>query len=385
MGKANIKIERLRKILSHQEADRIAVGEFFWTGHMLKVKAKYGEDFSPYKAYDLDYIVINPNMDPKIMQFEILMEKGDDIILKTGFGATIKRSGTAPMPHYDSFSIKSPEEMADFTFDSPADPRRFFESRDDQINGVTDALTYNTPSWDSRVNDFVDDFAVFGSVCEVYEFLWRCIGTENAMYWMMEEPEMFKAFVDRIGDFVLGLAKAQIEAGKGRLSGMYIWGDVAYRNGMLFNPITWRELFKPHVKKLIDLCHENNLMVVYHGCGNATPIYDDFVEIGLDAYNPLEVKSGLDVVEIKKKYAGRLAFVGNVDVRALESGDPDVIKKEVLYKLQAGQGGGWIFQSDHSVSSDVEPESYRYAIELVREYGQYPLDLDRIHQELAKL
>ncbi|MHB8963466.1 MAG: uroporphyrinogen decarboxylase family protein [Saccharofermentanales bacterium] len=385
MGKATTKIERLRKILGHQEADRIGIGEFFWTGHMLKTKAMYGDDFSPYKAYDLDYIVLNPNMDPKIMQFEILMEKGEDIILKTGFGATIKRSGTAPMPHYDSFSIQSPEEMADFTFDDPADPRRFYESRDDQINGVTDTLTYNTPSWDSRVNDYVDDFAVFGSVCEVYEFLWRCIGTENAMYWMMEEPEMFKAFVDRIGDFVLRLAKAQIEAGKGRLSGMYIWGDVAYRNGMLFNPVTWRELFKPHVKKLIDLCHENSLMVVYHGCGNATPIYDDFVEIGLDAYNPLEVKSGLDVVEIKKKYAGKLAFVGNVDVRALESGNRDMIKKEVLYKLQAGQGGGWIFQSDHSVSSDVEPESYKYAVELVREYGKYPLDMDRIHEELAKL
>jgi uroporphyrinogen decarboxylase len=385
MGKANEKIARLRTALANKEGDRVPVGDFFWTGHMIKSKQKFGEDFSPYRAYDLDYIVMNPNMDPKIQQFEILDDDGEYTHLRTGFGATIKRSAAAAMPHFDSFSVETPEDMALFKFDDPADQRRFFQDGDDQLNGVGDALVRNTPSWDSRVNDFVEDFAVFGSVCECYEYLWRCIGTENAMYWMLEEPEMYKAFVDRIGDFLANLLKAQIKAGNGRLSGIYIWGDVAYRNGMLFNPDTWREIFKPHVKKLIDICHENNLMVVYHGCGNAQPIYEDFVEIGLDAYNPLEVKADLDVVEIKKKFVGRLAFVGNVDVRAMESGDPDLIKKEVLYKLQAGAGGGWVFQSDHSVSSDVEPESYALAIKYLREYGNYPLDLERIGKELELL
>lgn len=385
MSKANEKTNRMRAVLSHKEADRVPVGDFFWTGHMIKCKEKYGANFDPYRKYDLDYIVITPNMDPHIQPFEILEEKDGNILLKTGFGATIKRSGSAPMPHYDSFSVKTPEEMEQFTFDDPGDSRRFYERGDDQINGVGDALHRNIAAWNARIDDYKEDFAVFGSICEPYEYLWRCIGTENAMYWMMEEPEMYKTFVDRIGDFIAEFLKAQIKAGNGRLSGMYIWGDVAYRNGMLFNPRTWREVFKPHVKRLIEICHENNLMVVYHGCGNATPIYDDFVEIGLDAYNPLEVKSGLDVVEIKKKYGGKLSFVGNIDVRVMEKGDPDEIKREVLYKLQAGQNGGWIFQSDHSVSSDVEPESYALAIKYLREYGNYPLDMEKIHLELEIL
>jgi uroporphyrinogen-III decarboxylase len=314
-------------------------------------------------------------MDPHIQPFEIIEEIGEKIILKTGFGATIKRSGTAPMPHYDSFSVKTPEEMEQFTFDDPADPRRFYQGGDDQINCVGDALLRNIPSWDERVDSYKDDFAVFGSVCEPYEYLWRVIGTENAMYWMMEEPELFKSFADRIGEFVLNLARAQIKAGKGRLSGMYLWGDVAYKNGMLFSPAIWRAVFKPHVKALIDLFHANDLMVIYHGCGNATPIYEDLVEIGLDAYNPLEVKSGLDAVELKKTFGGRLAFAGNIDVRVLENGDAEAIKKEILYKMQAGINGGWIFQSDHSVSSDVAPESYKLALEILWQYGNYPLKL----------
>ena len=378
MNNAEKKIRRLRAVLAHKEADRVPVGDFFWTGFSLKCQEKWGKDFDIYRHFDLDYITITPNMDPHIKPFEILMEKDEDIIVKTGFEATIKRSGTAPMPHYETFSVKSPEEMAGFEFDDPADKRRFYEGGDDQINCVGDCLTRNLPPWDKRVNMYLDDFAVFGSICEPYEYLWRIIGTENSLYWMMEEPDAFRMFVDRIGGFLLDFCRAQIKAGNGRLSGMYIWGDVAYRNGMLFNPDIWRKLFKPHVKALIELCHAHRLMVIYHGCGNATPIYEDMIEIGLDAYNPLEVKAGLDVVELKHKFTGRLAFVGNIDIRVLEEGDPNRIKREVLYKLQAAKGGGWVFQSDHSVSSAVSPESYVLAVGYLRESGNYPINIDNI-------
>ena len=373
MSIAQRKIERLRAALSHREADRVPVGEFFWTGFMKRCKAKYGEKFDPYRHFDLDYIVITPNMDPKIQPFEVLEQTGADIVVKTGFGATIRRRRDLPMPHYEAFAVKRPEDMAAFEFDDPADPRRFLTGGDDQINCVGDDLLRNLPPWDERLGGYVDDFAVFGSVCEVYEFLWRIVGSENALYWMATDADLFQAFVDRCGKFLLDFTAAQIAAAKGRLAGMYIWGDVAYVKGMLFGAPRWREMFKPHVKNLIDLCHRHNLMTIYHGCGDARPIYEDFAEIGLDGYNPLEAKAGLDVVEIKKKMGGKLAFVGNIDVRELESGDPDRIEREVRYKLQAAQGGGWVFQSDHSISSGVAPESYELAIKTLRELGNYPL------------
>jgi len=235
------------------------------------------------------------------------------------------------------------------------------------------ALARDLPPWDERVAAYADDFAVFGSVCEPYEYLWRCIGSENSLYWLATHGELLAAFVDRIGQFMLKLAEAQIAAGRGRLCGMYIWGDVAYVKGMLFGARRWRELFKPHVKSLIELFHRHRLMVIYHGCGNAREIFDDLVELGLDAYNPVEAKAGLDVVELKKRYAGRLAFVGNVDVRVLERGNPDEIRQMVRHKLQAARGGGWVFQSDHSVPADVRPESYELALSILRELGNYPL------------
>jgi len=79
--------------------------------------------------------------------------------------------------------------MADYAFDDPADPRRFFEGGDDQINCVGDALHRDIPSWENRLLPYLDDFPVFGSVCEPYEYLWRIIGSENALLWMAEAPD----------------------------------------------------------------------------------------------------------------------------------------------------------------------------------------------------
>jgi len=367
------KTRRLRLAVSHKEVDRVPVGEFFWTGFIGRCRKKWGPDFDPYSYFDLDYIVANPNMDPNIQPFEIISESMGDVVLKTGFGATIRRSGTKPMPHYEEFSVKTPEQMAEFALGDPADPRRFHEGGDDQINCVTDVLSRDLDPWSDRVDPLTKDFAVFGSVCDPYEYIWRCIGTENALFWMVTDPELFEAFVDRIGAWLLEFTEAQIEAGKGRLAGMYIWGDVAYKNGMLFGAPRWRRLFKPHVKSLIDLCHRHDLMVFYHGCGNATDILEDLAEIGLDCYNPLEAKAGLDVVDMKQQFAGRLAFCGNIDMRVLERGVPEEIRAHVIYKLQAAKGGGYVMQSDHSVSSDVSPESYEIAVTTLRQYGDYPL------------
>ncbi|MEG2625530.1 MAG: uroporphyrinogen decarboxylase family protein [Christensenella sp.] len=379
------KEARLRAALSHSEGDRVPISDFFWSGFNKNARQEWGADTDMYRRFDLDYVVINPNMDPIIRDFEVIEQKGDDIRVRTGFGATVLRRGDLVMPHYEAFSIENAEDMQDFVIEAADDPRRFLRAGDDQINCLGDALVRNIPSFLERVNMYHEDFPVFGSVCEGYEYVWRCTGTENALYWMLLEPEKFGAFVERIGDFVVGLAQAQIDAAHGKLSGMYIWGDVAYVNGMLFSPEKWRELFKPIVMRIIEVCKKAGIMVIYHGCGNATKIYEDFIEIGLDGYNPLEVKSHLDAVELKKIYGDRLAFVGNIDVRELESGDRNRIKKEVLYKLHTAKGGGWICQSDHSISNDVSPNSYAYMVELIRDYGRFPLDMKRIDKELEEL
>ena len=159
------------------------------------------------------------------------------------------------------------------------------------------------------------------------------------------------------------------------LDGIVVWGDVAYRKGMLFSPDYWRRVFKPGVQAIIDECHARGLPVIYHGCGNVNRIFEDFIEIGVDAYNPLEAKAGLDVIDLRRRFGHRIGFCGNMDVRVWARGDPEELRRVVLTKLNAAKGGGYIFQSDHSVPDDVSAAGYEYVLKLVRDKGRYPLDL----------
>ena len=371
------KLERMNKALRHEEPDRVPISDFFWGSFIRRWRKDLNlpADANPYYYYDLDWIVTNPNLDPHIRQFEDLYEDEFKVMVKTGFGATMCKHHNIQMPEFVSFDVDCFEKLEELQFDDPYDKRRYFEAGDNQIAGVGDGFERNTPAWIETVKKLHTDFPVYGSVIEVSECLVRLIGQENALLWMGIDPERMGACINKIGQFYLDCTKAQIEAADGLIDGMVIWGDVAYTKTMLFDPDYWREYFKPWVKAMIDECHKHNLPVIYHGCGNVELIFEDFIEIGLDSYNPLEVKAGLDIVELKRKYGNQIGYCGNNDIQVWERGDLEEVKREILRKLNAAKNGGVIFQSDHSVSSDVDGKTYDYIVKLVKEFGKYPLQL----------
>ena len=195
------------------------------------------------------------------------------------------------------------------------------------------------------------------------------------MIWMAEHPLRMGAVINRIGAYYLEMAKAEIAASAGLLDGFVIWGDVAYKKATFMSPRYWREYFKPWVAQMVEAAHAAGLPVIYHGCGNVRTIFPDYIEMGVDAYNPMEVKAGLDVVDLRRQFGHRIGFCGNSDIQVWETGDRNAIRREVLRKLNAARGGGFIFQSDHSVTSAVSGHTYDYIVKLVREYGNYPIQL----------
>ncbi|MBN2269715.1 MAG: hypothetical protein JXN61_03820 [Sedimentisphaerales bacterium] len=384
MDNSRLKTERVIAAIEHREADRVPVGEFFWTNFLRRARTELGvgDDFDPYHHWGLDTIVITPNLDPHITGIKVLKDDGHHKVVKTGFGATIERRSTYPMPNYLDFETKTFEQAEALEFDDPVDRRRYFERIDDQINSVGDELNLNLPSYVERVDACADDFCVFGAVCEPHEMIWRIMGTENVLMKLAEEPHRMAKFIERLGDFLVGIVEAQVAAAEGRLSGMYIWGDVAYDHGMFFSPEYWRDVYKPQLKRICDAAHKAGLKTIYHGCGNASEVFEDMIEAGVDAYNPLEAKAGLDVVDLKRRFGSRWAFNGNIDVQVLETNDREKVRREVLTKLNAAKGGGYILQSDHSIPTNVDPQTYDYVIELVRQYGKYPLQLGEFDRDI---
>ena len=379
------KLERMNRTLRHQEPDRVPISDFFWGGFMRRWRQELGlpPDANPYYHYDLDWIVTVPNMDPWIRPFQTLKETAEEVVVKTGFGAIMHKHFEFPMPEMRGWETNTFEALERAAFDDPRDRRRFFEGGDNQIAGIGDGFERNSPPWLETVKSLRPDFPVYGSMIEASECLTRLIGQENALLWMGEEPERMGAVINRIGEFYLEMAKAEMDAGQGWLDGFVIWGDVAYKRCTFMSPVYWREYFKPWVARMAAHAHAAGLPVIYHGCGNVKGIFQDYVDMKIDAYNPLEVKAGMDVVQLRRQYGHGIGFCGNSDMQVWETGDRAAIRREVLRKLNAARGGGYIFQSDHSVSSAVSGHTYDDIVKLVRQYGRYPLELGEFEEAVA--
>ncbi|HSV31324.1 MAG TPA: uroporphyrinogen decarboxylase family protein [Atribacteraceae bacterium] len=375
MDPVSVKRERvLTALRDRREPDRVPLTDFYWTDFyrnwLREMNLPEGTDI--YEYYDLDVKLITPNIDPRVESCRVLEQTKDYVVFKSGFGCTVKKDFSAPMPMFLDFEVKSASELSSFRFEDPRDDRRYFEPRCDILNnGDSFGLL---PSYLEALDQNQSKFAVFGSVCEPHEAMWRIRGTEGLLMDLAVESQKVKDFAERVTDFMLGVLERQTELAD--LTGIIIWGDVAYDKGMFFSPDTWWKIYYPCVKRLCDVIREKGLLAVYHGCGRSLDIFEGLIEAGVQVYNPLEAKAGMDPVELKKRFGDRIAFYGGIDMRLLGEGSWEEVQQEVLYKLQAGQGGGYMPASDHSVASNVNPRIYDRMITLLKERGSYPLDLN---------
>ena len=128
----------------------------------------------------------------------------------------------------------------------------------------------------------------------------------------------------------------------------------------------------PAHKKICDYFGKRNIPIILHSCGCVKSFIPFFIELGVNCLEPLEVKAGMDIIELKKEYGKEIAFMGGIDVRKMSIDDPGIIENEIKTKIETAKtGGGYIYHSDHSVPDNVSFEQYKRVIDLVKKYGKY--------------
>ena len=334
-------------------------------------------DANPYYYYDLDWIVTvleHGPVDPlRSRRFE---ESQEEVVVKTGYGAIMRKVFSCPMPEFIGWETDTLEKLEAAEFDDPHDRRRYFSAGDNQIAGVGDGFERNSPALDRHGQVALARFPGLRQHDRVF-------GVHDPDDRPAESHDVDRAGAGANGGRAATASGSSIWTAPRRqstpagpwLDGFVIWGDVAYKKSTFMRPDYWRKHYKPWVKAIVDYAHAKGLDVIYHGCGNVNSIFQDYIDAGIDAYNPLEVKANMDVLDLRRRFGHHMGFCGNSNIQVWETGDREAIRREVLRKLNAARGGGFIFQSDHSVSSSVSGQTYDYIVKLVREYGQYPLRL----------
>lgn len=103
------------------------------------------------------------------------------------------------------------------------------------------------------------------------------------------------------------------------------WGS---QNQLLISPATWRAVFKPRYKRLIDAAHEGGAVMWLHSCGMMLEAIPELIDIGLDVLNP-QINC-YDWEKLRAVTRGRLCLAPGIGQQGLmEFGTPDEVRSYV--------------------------------------------------------
>ena len=225
------------------------------------------------------------------------------------------------------------------------------------------------PSWEEAVRKYRRIYAtgryMLFQAYGPWEATWRHRRMEDLLMDVAIEPDWVRDMADTYQDLVIAILGRCLDLGM-KPDGFFMVEDLGSTRSTMISPESWRRVFKPAVARLGSFLQQHGIDFWMHSCGAVQPLLDDLVDCGLQVINPLQTNAGFDVVQMRKRYGGRLALYGNISVKKM-LGARDELEQEIRRKVPVARQGGYIFHSDHSVPPQVSFERFCWILKTARE------------------
>jgi uroporphyrinogen decarboxylase len=178
-----------------------------------------------------------------------------------------------------------------------------------------------------------------------------------------EDPDLL-AFLDRL----VAYRKEQLAFLAGTGTDVVVMGDDwGTQTGLLVSPGTFRSIFKPRIRAMIEQARAGGARVLYHTCGAVYPLYRDLVEAGINA---LWHQVGLYDTQAFAREAARdrvLLFLHMDRQHLVPRGTPREIREAVrrYAAIHRELGGGAIFYVE--IENDAPFENVEALVKAVHE------------------
>ncbi|MEM1526602.1 MAG: uroporphyrinogen decarboxylase family protein [Ignisphaera sp.] len=142
----------------------------------------------------------------------------------------------------------------------------------------------------------------------------------------------------------------------------------------------FREVYKHRYEEIIKAVKKYNVYMFLHSDGSIFPLIKEFIDIGLDIINPVQISAkDMDPEKLKKEYGEQITFWGGgADTQhILPFAKPEEVVNHVkkLIKVFA-PGGGFVFAPVHNIQPPTPAENVVAMYETALKYGNYPIKID---------
>jgi len=354
---AMTKRDVIKTLLAKQLPDRVGLNEHFWPHIIPNAWREQGmpEKTAFEQRFNLDIRSIAwfaaPGPRPDLAT---IVEESDAWIVRCdGWGAATKtwkhKAGT---PEHVGFSMTTPEIW-----------QRDFR---DAFTAISVRNHVDVVAMKQRYTAAMagDAFITYGSLF-VFEELRKVMGDITMLESLLLEPEWIHDFCDLVTTKYMEYFELLFSE-VGLPDGVHIYDDLGYTAAPFASPTCHRELIHPYHKRLFGMFKDYNLPIILHTCGDFRPHLDCIIESGVDCIQAMEAKTGMNVVTLAETLKDKLCFMGNIDIRVLETGNRDKIRQECLGKLNGMKAlrAPYVYMSDHSIPPTVKLADYEYMLDL---------------------
>jgi uroporphyrinogen decarboxylase len=287
---------------------------------------------------------------------EVVAEEGDTQVVRDADGILkreFRRYGSSSMPQFLQYPVRSRSDFLDLL------PR---------LDANHPART--SPQWAAIAAYYASrDFPLGLTVCGAFGHPRNLLGVEGLAVAYYDRPELVHEILEQWTEFYCRLTSRVWQAIQ--FDYLFIWEDMAYKNGPLISPRFVRTFMLPYYRRLIE--HVRGLgcdVILVDSDGDVRSLAPLFLSVGVNAMLPFEVQAGMDVREFRRLYGQNLAIIGGLDKRAL-TGEPAGIRLELTDKLDFMLNtGGYIPCLDHTVPPNVSLAAFTEYVRQVRHHAK---------------
>ncbi len=212
----------------------------------------------------------------------------------------------------------------------------------------------------------------------VFGQAWNLRGMMNFLMDLVLHQTFAEALMQQIADFQISLWKNILAEVGEYIQVAMVADDLGVQNAPMLSPETYRKLIKPAQKRVWQAIKSNtDAFLFLHSCGSVRAFIPDFIELGVDILNPIQLSAkGMDAKELKTEFGRDLTFWGGgCDTQqVLINGTPEDVEKEVKRRIQElAPGGGFVFNQVHNIQPYVPAENIVKMFDTAIAFGAYPV------------
>ncbi len=212
----------------------------------------------------------------------------------------------------------------------------------------------------------------------LFEMCCRVRGTEQFLMDLVMEPETACALLDKFVELKLQYYAAAAQRLGGYVQLIREVDDMAGQQCMLISPEMYRQFIKPRHRQLFEAQKKlfpQPFYTFFHSDGAIFEIIGDFIEIGVDILNPVQLTAkGMEARALKQQFGKDLVFWGGgVNTQhILPHAEPEQVRQNVRERIaQLAPGGGFIFGTVHNIQDDVPAQNILAMLDAFREMKSY--------------